>query len=144
MSNLHHGHKRVGAVSPTYHSWSAMLNRVRNNPRYLARGIDVDPRWERFENFLADMGERPDGTTIERVDNDKGYWPGNCVWGTRTDQSRNRGGRRMVTFQGEEMILAEAIERSGISPELFEKRHYRRGWSVERALTTPRRKYGTA
>lgn len=141
MSNLHHGHKRVGHVSPTYYSWSSMLNRVRNNPRYIVKGIDVDPRWESFEVFLADMGERPEGMTIERIDNDKGYWPGNCKWGTRTEQSRNRTGRRVVTFENEEMLLVQAIERSGIPVRVFEQRVYRRGWDVMRALTTPMRSY---
>lgn len=57
---------------------------------YGGRGIDLDPRWHDFTTFLADMGERPDGLTIERVDNDKGYWPNNCRWATYTEQRHNR------------------------------------------------------
>lgn len=135
MTRLRHGHKRVGAMTPTYSSWCSMISRSRRLPGYIERGLD--PRWEVFENFLADMGERLPGTSIERVDNAKGYEPGNCVWGTRKDQSRNRSGRRIVTFQGEEMVLAEAIERSGIPKARFEQRVYGRGWTTDRALTTP-------
>jgi hypothetical protein len=116
-----------------------MVSRANRLPGYIERGLC--DRWRVFENFLTDMGERPAGTSIERVDNDKGYEPGNCKWGTRKEQSRNRSGRRMVVFEGEEMILAEAIERSSIGKNLFDQRVYNRGWSVERALTTPRRKY---
>ena len=142
MTRLTHGHKRVGAQSPTYSSWVSMRSRVAGHPDYVARGITCCERWKSFENFLADMGERPCGTTLERKDNAGNYEPGNCKWATRLEQSRNRRGRRMVIFQGQEMILAEAIERSGVSARLFEQRHYYRGWTVERALSTPARSYG--
>jgi hypothetical protein len=135
--NYKHGHAAAQG-SLTYSSWCAMKSRARRLPGYIERGMC--PRWEVFENFLADMGERPAGRSIERTDNTKGYEPGNCVWGTRKDQSRNRSGRRVVMFQGEEMILAEAIVRSGIPVERFEQRVYNRGWTVERALTTPVRR----
>lgn len=62
----------------------------KNYADYGGRGITVCDRWRRFENFLADMGERPDGLTLERVDNDLGYGPLNCVWATRKDQANNR------------------------------------------------------
>lgn len=116
-----------------------MVSRSRRLADYIERGLC--DRWQVFENFLADMGERPPGTSIERANNDKGYEPGNCVWGTRKDQSRNRRGRRVVTFQGEEMILAEAIERSGVGKSLFDQRHYSRGWTIDRALNTPVGRY---
>ena len=81
--------------TPTYRSWRAMKSRCSNPNRhdrhiYLARGIKVCDRWLRFENFLADMGERPDGTSLDRIDNDGHYEPGNCRWATPKEQRANQ------------------------------------------------------
>jgi hypothetical protein len=81
--------------SPTYISWKAMHARC-GNPnheaydRYAGRGIGICDRWGSYENFRADLGERPVGMTLERVDNDKGYDPSNCVWATPSEQALNR------------------------------------------------------
>jgi len=86
-----HGH----FGSPTYISWTAMRSRCRN-PRHHAwknyggRGITVCARWDRFENFLEDMGERPDGSSIDRIDHERGYEVGNCRWSDNNTQARNR------------------------------------------------------
>jgi len=87
-----HGHTRNGKNSPTYESWSAMRLRCQNPnhvgwKRYGGRGIKVCSRWQSFVNFLADMGKRPRGKTIHRLDNDKHYEPGNCVWATAEEQA---------------------------------------------------------
>lgn len=90
-----HGHTGNYDMSPTYRSWNSMRGRC-NNPNdpsyadYGARGITVCERWQVFENFLADMGERPDGTTIDRKDNNGNYDKDNCHWNTIQNQNRNR------------------------------------------------------
>jgi hypothetical protein len=89
-----HGHARVGGESATYRTWRAMLERTTNPGAqyyhlYGGRGITVDPRWEDFAEFLTDMGERPAGTTLDRVDNSRGYSADNCRWATAAEQAQN-------------------------------------------------------
>ena len=97
-----HGHTRGGKSSATYQTWRAMVarcNDVRDKqfPSYGARGITVCARWMTFENFLADMGERPTGTTLDRKNNSGNYEAGNCAWATPTEQARNRRNNRLTT-----------------------------------------------
>lgn len=81
--------------SRTYYSWASMMSRcynekVKDFKNWGGRGIRVDERWHLFDNFYADMGEKPDGLSLDRIDNEKGYGPGNCRWATRLMQQQNR------------------------------------------------------
>lgn len=90
-----HGHGRAARRSATYRSWDHMIQRCTNpsndNYRYYGgRGINVCPRWRDFSMFLADMGERPFGRSLDRIENDGNYEPGNCRWATAKEQQRNQ------------------------------------------------------
>jgi hypothetical protein len=99
-----HGHRRRGYQSPEYYSWAAMRNRCNNPsrpnyPDYGGRGVTVCERWNDFAAFLADMGPRPEGHSIDRIDNNENYEPGNCRWATPTEQSHNQRPRRRRRWQ---------------------------------------------
>lgn len=103
-------------------------------PNYGGRGITICERWNVFTNFLEDMGYRPEGMTLDRIDNDGPYSPENCRWATTKQQSRNR--RRTVRFNGVAVIdLAEA--RGAENPRRVVTRVSQCGWDLDRALSAP-------
>lgn len=123
--------------SPTYVSWCGMKRRcadAANRPRYAGRGITYAARWESFENFLADMGERPEGHTLDRIDNDGPYSPENCRWATGKTQGNNRGNNRWVTYKGRTQTVAEWAREIGVSTGALFNRLYIYEWSIERAM----------
>ena len=98
---LEHGHCRGRRGTPTHKSWDAMIGRCTrptnaSYKNYGGRGITVCERWRSsFKNFLEDMGERPTGKTIDRIDSDGDYEPGNCRWATAAEQLANRKPRKL-------------------------------------------------
>jgi hypothetical protein len=108
--------RKPQVYSPTYSSWRAMRSRCNYTKnayyaRYGGRGIKVCERWNSFQNFLADMGPRPLGTTLERKDRNGNYEPGNCVWATAREQMRNTSCNVVLTHKGRTQTLTDwAIE----------------------------------
>lgn len=126
--------------TPEYVAWHDMKNRcyLESNKQYKdygGRGIKVCDDWiDSFEQFFADMGARPDGCSLDRIDNDMGYAKYNCRWATKEQQARNRSDSRVIEFNGKRLSIAEwAIELN--NPQLYNRLH--RGWDSHRALTTP-------
>lgn len=132
-----HGH--AVADTPEYRAWHHAKDRCHNENNqcygnYGGRGIRVCAEWRNdFVAFLRHIGPRPDGHSLDRIDNDKGYEPGNVRWATGEEQARNRRTNHIVAFKGRTVTLAEAIEESGLSGKMVRER-IRLGWPVERAL----------
>lgn len=126
--------------SPTYEAWHAMLKRGRgtsDRENYYLRGIRVCDRWlESFENFLEDMGERPDGLSIDRINNDGDYEKNNCRWADNKTQSRNQRKTLYVEFESQKFSLSELTERFGV-PHTVARGRLRLGWTIEQILNTP-------
>ncbi|NOV25919.1 hypothetical protein E5S69_20670 [Cupriavidus necator] len=133
------------SYTPEYRAWQTMRLRCCNPDNaayadYGGRGITVCDRWlDSPENFLADMGQKPSPKhELDRIDNDKGYSPGNCRWATRKVNDRNRRNNRHLEHDGVTRTLAEWSEITGINRDTLQKR-LASGWSVDRAITTPTR-----
>ncbi len=96
----------------------------------------VCERWEKFENFLEDMGERPEGATLDRKNNDGNYEPGNCRWATGIEQSNNRGNNRRLTHNGKTQTCGQWARELGMNRVALHGR-LKNGWTVAEALDTP-------
>jgi hypothetical protein len=137
-----HGHARSRGgdkPTPTFNAWRTMLQRCTNPnegqwENYGKRGIKVCDAWLQFENFLADMGEKPEGTSLDRIDVNGNYEPSNCRWANPKQQSLNKRCTVRVTYQGREMTLMEACEIAGTQ---YTRAHARlkAGHSLEWVLT---------
>jgi hypothetical protein len=132
-------HGRSGTKE--HKAWMGMRERCynTNSQRYLnygGRGITVCARWRNsFEKFFLDMGECPEGLTLERRDINKGYNPKNCYWATWKEQNRNKTTSRHITWNGKTQIIADWANETGLSSSTIAKR-IKRSWSIEKALTT--------
>lgn len=110
--------------------------------RYGGRGITMSDDWmDSFLNFYRDMGDRPEGMTVERIDNDKGYCKENCRWATRKEQANNTKNNTILYLKGERLTLSQASDKTGILVHTILDR-LKKGMSTELALTLPRQKPG--
>jgi len=125
--------------SPLHRTWSGMRQRCLNpnNDRwdsYGGRGIKICDRWLSFENFYADMGDRPADTSLDRIDNDKGYFPANCKWSSRQQQQNNMRSNVIISYNGEARTLANWASHLNLDEGMLRAR-YVRGWGVDRLFT---------
>lgn len=115
-----HGHQRGGKQSPSYVTWRAMLRRC-SDPKHVSykdyggRGIKVCDRWKTFEAFLSDMGERPEGKNLDRIDCDSDYSVENCRWVTNKENNNNRRNHRYLEFKGRRQTVSQWADELGIS-----------------------------
>ncbi len=144
-------HGMSGTGDRTYSSWRSMRDRC-NNPSsskfhlYGGRGITVCEQWDDFLVFLADMGERPDATSIDRINPDLGYSKTNCRWASIVVQNNNSRTNHVLTAGGKSLTITQWARDTGISIESIRAR-LRRGWTEESAVLTPkmsRHRAGTA
>lgn len=148
QNKTRHGMARRGRRrSPEYAIWSQMIERCHNPnndgyPMYGGRGIAVCDKWRRsFESFFSHVGRRPsDSHSIDRIDVDGDYEPGNVRWATAKEQGRNTRRNRVLTFDGRSQCLAAWAEETGIAARVIRDRLSKHHWTIERALTTPARK----
>lgn len=140
--NTKHGHASRGRKSPTYLTWESMFRRCYMPSQdsfkdYGAKGIRVCDRWFSFEAFLEDMGQKPPGLTIDRIDSAANYEPSNCRWATTTEQRINQRRMRSLEHGGLRLTVYEWSAKTGIPSPVIRARIDRLGWDVGRALTEP-------
>lgn len=127
--------------TPIYRVWASMVARC-ENPKasryadYGGRGIRVCKRWLKFAAFFKDMGCRPDGMTLDRKNNNKGYSPSNCRWATLAEQARNRSDNVFLNHDGKRLCLKDWGTETGIGWQTIRAR-VKNGWPISDALTRP-------
>jgi hypothetical protein len=144
-----HRHATRSGLTPEFSSWRAMIKRctsVKGNRyhRYGNRGITVCQRWSEFHNFLEDMGSRPEGTSLDRIDNDGNYEPGNCRWANSAQQARNTRKTRLLTFNGETLCMLDWSERLNVRYRLLQYHLSRNNWDPQLAFPTLHQRYPKA
>lgn len=139
--------KNAACKKPEYKVWKALKNRCLNNDcsvyyKYGGRGITVYKPWiTSFQTFYAYVGPRPSSKhSLDRINNDGNYEPGNLRWATSTEQCRNRRSNTKLVYKNETRLLAEWVQIKGIARDTIMRRIKKLGWSVEKALDTPVKK----
>ena len=135
--NSTHGKSHISAHA----IWLGMISRCHKfgssgYQDYGGRGIKVCARWKKFENFYADMGDRPEGLTLERKNNDGNYEPGNCKWATLEEQANNKRNNRRIIISGVTYSLSQASRVFSISRSTLRGR-LNKGWEPHDAVFTP-------
>ena len=147
MHRLRHGHAHEGRKTPEYNAWRNMKIRCYDENHdsfeyYGGRGIQVCDRWlDDFAHFLADMGLRPDGCSLDRIDPDGNYEPSNCRWATVGEQARNKRSARVFSYKGRTQCIFEWAEEYGVNYHTLYKRLNRLGMTIDEALEKPIREY---
>lgn len=129
---------RSGYANRTYGIWQAFRDRCNNANRkdykyYGGRGVSYQSSWDDYSEFINDMGEAPEGLTIDRIDVEKGYSKENCRWAPRKQQGRNTRKSLKVLIDGETVVVRDYIEAVGIPLDRFRKRYYSYGWTLREA-----------
>lgn len=127
--------------SRTYKVWCSMHSRCRDNVGrarkwYFEKGIRVCERWNVFENFLEDMGEVPDGFSIDRINGNKGYEPSNCRWADWPTQCRNTSSNVILEIDGQSKVIVDWAKISPVSYSTISSR-LRKGWPAKKAVFEP-------
>jgi hypothetical protein len=139
--NFKHGHKRKEGASGLYRLHHNIVQRCTRKTchawkDYGGRGITIHGPWLDFATFLAEIPPKPAGNfTLDRIDNSKGYIPGNLRWATRLEQANNKRNNKMLTFKGKTQSLAEWSRELGINYFTLKSRINQSGYSVEKALS---------
>jgi len=138
-----HGHAIPGKISREFISWSSMRRRCYSETdpgyrNYGARGITVCEQWRNdFSQFYKDMGPRPKGHSLDRIDNNKGYSPENCRWATGKVQGNNTRTNRPLTYNGKTQTVTQWANQLGMDPPTLFRRLGKYQWSVEKSIETP-------
>lgn len=141
--NVTHGYaRRKGGKSTEYNTWMAMKARCERSgfigwKYYGGRGIQVCERWQKFSNFIADIGPKPQGCSLDRIDTDGNYCPENCRWASKEQQCNNMTTNVKYTWNGKTQTRSQWARELGLSKDKLRRRIHVYGWSLEKSFTTP-------